>query len=202
MEKEYALDDVAEAIRQRDAAQQQAVAAIEEEENAIKQKQQALANSVKAQESAEAAVEARKEAEATARKSMGEAENLRIEVMHERRQKEAIMKEMKQALQERQNAVVELKVKAQEEQDYNTRQIEAKSLMKELESSQHHGDNLATELKEKCARLESQLDSERERLVQASSTESALLTQIKELNETLARDRHAKLLLEVQKKIV
>ena len=191
MEKKYALDDVAEAIRQRDAAQQQAVAAIEEEENAIKQKQQALANSVKAQESAEAAVRARKDAEATARKSMGEAENLRIEVMHERRQKEAIMKEMKQALQERQNAIVELKIRSQEDKSEDAHRAKINTEIAELKSTKNMADELATEMKGKCARLESELESERERLHQASATERALLTQIKELNETLRRKESA-----------
>ena len=111
-EKKYAVNDVEEALRQRDQAQAQAIAAIEEEEQATRAKQTALANNLKAQAAAEAAVKARKEAEQSARSSMREAEQLRIDVLNERRQKEAIMKEMKMLYQSVRMLLSSLKISA------------------------------------------------------------------------------------------
>ena len=148
-EKKYAVNDVQEALRQRDQAQAQAIAAIEEEEQATRAKQTALANNLKAQAAAEAAVKARKEAEQSARSSMREAEQLRIDVLNERRQKEAIMKEMKSALSERQDAIVQLKNFSQKE-DTKAKVIEEWRVMNtELNRLKEEADVSTRQMEEK-----------------------------------------------------
>jgi len=191
LEKKYAMDDVAEAIRQRDAAQQQAVAAIEEEENATKQKQAALLNSLRAQESAEAAVRARKEAEKTARSSLQASEDLRLEVMNERRQKEAIMKEMKVALQERQNAVVELKMLNQEGDSSRSAVAESKAATADIIKAKECVEQELRIMQEKYAKCQVEIEENRKLSLKAEQTEQTLLAQIKMLHDaTLPKVNH------------
>jgi hypothetical protein len=181
-EKKYAEDDAQEALRQRDQAQAQAIAAIEEEEQATRAKQAALANNVKAQAAAEAAVKARKEAEFSARQSMMEAEQLRVDVLNEKRQKEAIMREMKNAMTERHKAIVELQQFNKKEDAKGKIIQESRVLHTELSRLKSEADVAARQAQERYENCLKSLNEERERNKALSKNVQVLMSQIKDLS--------------------
>ena len=183
-EKKYAVDDVQEALRQRDQAQAQAIAAIEEEEQATRAKQTALENNIKAQAAAEAAVKARKEAEQSARKSMMEAEQLRIDVLNEKRQKEAIMREMKNAMTERQKAIVDLQKFSQQEDTKIKIIEESRVVHTELNRLKDEADVKTRQANERYENCVKHLSEEQERNKALSKNVQVLMSQIKDLSNT------------------
>ncbi len=180
-EKKYAVDDAQEALRQRDQAQAQAIAAIEEEEQATRAKQAALANNVKAQAAAEAAVKARKEAEFSARQSMMEAEQLRVDVLNEKRQKEAIMREMKNAMTERHKAIVDLENFNKKEDAKGKLIQESRVAHTELSRLKSEADVVARQAQDRYENCLSSLNEERERNKALSKNVQVLMSQIKDL---------------------
>ncbi len=104
-ERAFSLGDAHEAQRQRDAAQAQVVEAVEESERREKQRRAALVRAQQAEDAAAAAQRARKEAEDACRALDSAESSARVEAEAERRQRQALVDQMKTLMNERDAAV-------------------------------------------------------------------------------------------------